>query len=110
VGVAGGINAGTTGTNHSHVFTGGDLGSGSTILVARDSNGTNQFIVGGSGVVQITNSLQLNGSANVLRIVNSQTPASASATGIAGTIAWDTSYIYVCTATNTWKRVAIATW
>jgi hypothetical protein len=110
VGVAGSINAGTTGTNHSHVFTGGDLGSGSTILVARDSNGTNQFIVGGSGVVQITNSLQLNGSANVLRIVNSQTPASASATGTAGTIAWDTSYIYVCTATNTWKRVAIATW
>jgi hypothetical protein len=110
VGVAGSINAGTTGANHSHVFTGGDLGSGSTILVARDSNGTNQFIVGGSGVVQITNSLQLNGSANVLRIVNSQTPASASATGTAGTIAWDSSYIYVCTATNTWKRVAISTW
>jgi hypothetical protein len=110
VGVAGSINAGTTGTNHSHVFTGGDLGSGSTILVARDSNGTNQFIVGGSGVVQITNSLQLNGSANVLRIVNSQTPASASATGTAGTIAWDSSYIYVCTATNTWKRAALSTW
>jgi len=39
-----------------------------------------------------------------------QTPASASATGTAGTIQWDASYIYVCTATNTWKRVAIATW
>ena len=38
------------------------------------------------------------------------TPASASATGTAGTIKWDASYIYVCTATNTWKRVAIATW
>lgn len=37
-------------------------------------------------------------------------PASASATGSQGQIAWDTSYIYVCTATNTWKRVAIATW
>jgi hypothetical protein len=110
VGVAGSINAGTTGTNHSHVFTGGDLGSGSTILAARDSNGTNQFIVGGSGIVQITNSLQLNGSANVLRLVVPQTPASATATGSVGTICWDTSYIYVCTATNTWKRVAIATW
>ena len=40
----------------------------------------------------------------------SSTPASASATGVAGTIAWDSDYIYVCTATNTWKRVAIATW
>lgn len=42
--------------------------------------------------------------------VATQTPASASATGVAGTIAWDASYIYVCTATDTWKRVAIATW
>jgi hypothetical protein len=38
------------------------------------------------------------------------TPASAAATGTAGQIAWDTSYIYVCTATDTWKRVAISTW
>lgn len=37
-------------------------------------------------------------------------PASASATGVAGQIAYDSSYIYVCTATNTWKRAAIATW
>lgn len=39
-----------------------------------------------------------------------KTPASASAAGNAGEIAWDSSYIYVCTATNTWKRAAIATW
>jgi hypothetical protein len=37
-------------------------------------------------------------------------PASATATGTAGDIAWDADYIYVCTATNTWKRVAISTW
>ena len=42
--------------------------------------------------------------------VTTATPASAAATGVAGTIVWDASYIYVCTATNTWKRVAIATW
>lgn len=39
-----------------------------------------------------------------------QTPASAGATGTTGQICWDSSYIYVCTATNTWKRAAIATW
>ena len=39
-----------------------------------------------------------------------KTPATAAATGTAGDIAWDTGYIYVCTATNTWKRIAIATW
>jgi hypothetical protein len=43
-------------------------------------------------------------------ILTPSTPASASATGVAGTIAADTGFIYVCTATNTWKRVAIATW
>ena len=38
------------------------------------------------------------------------TPASAGATGVKGTICWDTSYIYVCVDTNTWLRAAIATW
>ena len=37
-------------------------------------------------------------------------PASATATGTTGEIRIDASYIYICTATNTWKRVAIATW
>ena len=37
-------------------------------------------------------------------------PASASSSGSVGQIAYDANYIYRCTATNTWKRVAIATW
>ena len=37
-------------------------------------------------------------------------PATASSPGITGQIATDANYIYVCTATDTWKRVAIATW
>ena len=42
--------------------------------------------------------------------VSNGTPASATATGTTGEIQWDSNYIYVCTATNTWKRVAINTW
>jgi hypothetical protein len=42
--------------------------------------------------------------------VPSLPPASAAAAGTAGDVAWDAGYIYICTATNTWKRVAIATW
>jgi hypothetical protein len=42
--------------------------------------------------------------------VESGAPANAAATGTVGSITWDTGFIYVCTATNTWKRVAIATW
>lgn len=38
------------------------------------------------------------------------TPASAAATGVAGTIVADANYIYVAVGVDTWKRVAIATW
>jgi hypothetical protein len=31
----------------------------------------------------------------------------ANAAGVAGEICWDSNYIYVCTATNTWKRAAL---
>lgn len=37
------------------------------------------------------------------------TPPSSSSTCITGTAVWDTSYFYVCTATNTWKRSALTT-
>lgn len=37
-------------------------------------------------------------------------PTSATATGTAGQIAADASYLYVCVATNTWRRVALTTW
>jgi len=45
-----------------------------------------------------------------LRVTTTSAPASATATGVAGEFAWDSSYIYICTATNTWKRAAISTW
>lgn len=37
-------------------------------------------------------------------------PASAGATGTAGQIAYESGFLYVCVASNTWQRVAIATW
>lgn len=40
----------------------------------------------------------------------SKTPSSASDTGTAGDICWDADFIYVCIATDTWKRSAISTW
>ncbi len=61
----------------------------------------------------VTGDQSIAGSLNVMSefILSSPTvPASAAAAGVTGTIAWDASYIYVCVATNTWKRAAIATW
>lgn len=37
-------------------------------------------------------------------------PATAGATGTAGAMAYDSTYLYICTATNTWRRIAHATW
>lgn len=37
-------------------------------------------------------------------------PATAADPGIAGNIAFDSSYVYICIATDTWMRASIATW
>ncbi|MBT9156635.1 MAG: hypothetical protein DDT37_01623 [Firmicutes bacterium] len=42
--------------------------------------------------------------------VSGGTPASATAPGGVGEIRWDANFIYVCIATNTWRRAGIAVW
>lgn len=37
-------------------------------------------------------------------------PATATSTGVPGTWAADASWFYVCTAANTWRRAAVASW
>ena len=62
----------------------------------------------GFGTDAPTELLDINSDA--IRIRTAQTPASASAAGQAGEICWDTDYIYVCVAVNTWKRTALSAW
>jgi hypothetical protein len=45
-----------------------------------------------------------------IQVNTAKTPATAGATGTTGQIAWDANYVYVCIATNTWKRSALSTW
>lgn len=45
-----------------------------------------------------------------LRVTVTQTPITAATTCSTGALVWDASYLYVCIATNTWKRAALATW
>ena len=47
---------------------------------------------------------------STMRLATARTPASASAAGNTGEICWSSSYVYVCIATNSWKRSAIAAW
>jgi hypothetical protein len=37
-------------------------------------------------------------------------PATAGATGTAGMIRWASGHLYICTATDTWKRAELLTW
>lgn len=43
-------------------------------------------------------------------VISNTVPANSSSNGIAGSLRYDSSYIYVCVANNTWKRTAISTW
>lgn len=45
-----------------------------------------------------------------IRATESAPPSSATDTGVTGDIQWDANFIYVCVATNSWKRAAIAAW
>lgn len=69
-----------------------------------------QVFVNAQLAIQISNTLVTAFQSDRINVVNSFTPASAAAAGTAGDICWDSSYIYVCVAANTWKRTAIATW
>lgn len=57
-----------------------------------------------------TKELYIHDGTKYIPLITNATPSSASDTGVKGQIAWDSNYIYICTATDTWKRVAIATW
>jgi hypothetical protein len=39
-----------------------------------------------------------------------EVPESATADGTAGQFAFDEDWLYICVATDTWRRVAIAAW
>ena len=65
---------------------------------------------GRSGFLTIVPTAAVDINSDTLRLRTSATPASATASGNAGDIQWDASYVYVCIATNTWRRAAIAVW
>lgn len=62
----------------------------------------------GLGTTSPTAALDVAGDA--LRLRSAKTPASAGAPCNQGEMAWDASYVYVCVATNSWKRSALSSW
>jgi len=37
-------------------------------------------------------------------------PETATSTGVAGQVAYASGFLYVCVATNTWRRTALTSW
>jgi len=78
-----------------------------------NGNGSNTVTLGDDNVTDVYLAEDGTATANIGKIqlaALNTAPSSAAATGTLGEVRWDASYMYVCTATNTWKRSAIATW
>jgi len=78
-------------------------------IYQEDTNAKNYF-AGNTGIGTSTPTAKLDVNSDILRLRTSKTPASSSDTGNTGDICWDSNYIYVCVAPNTWKRAALSSW
>jgi len=76
----------------------------------------NEIVIGANAVGHGTGTTTIGSAATVrsfiLGITNilQGTPASSSASCTSGDVEFDASFIYVCVAANTWKRVGVSTW
>jgi len=108
-----GKNAGANNiTGSANVFLGHLAGineSGSNRLYIENSNTSTPLIYGefDNNLVRINGDLDIAGE---LAVASGIAPASAGDTGTQGEIRWTDDYIYVCVATDTWKRSTISTW
>lgn len=105
------VNAVSTGT--LHVTGAATLDStlaaaGTTVTTLHATGAATLDSTLAAGASTITGLLDVNN--DTVRFRTAKTPASAAATGTAGDHCWDSGFLYVCVSSNTWKRVAIATW
>lgn len=81
----------------SQLPTAANVAGTDRVLVLRDPSGT-------------PSTRTVNVNIFAANLVTGTVPAVANAAGIAGTIRYNDSYIYVCVANNTWKRAELSTW
>jgi hypothetical protein len=99
----------TGGTGEARIYKG--TGDGSFAFYNQAENSRCIINVATDGVLKVRNIGNTDYAvADAQHRLQGTAPASATAAGTAGDIRYDSDYIYICTATNTWKRAAIATW
>lgn len=104
--------------------------AGTSASVTGIGTAASPFVIGFTGVTQIKTSLTVQDtttakmtalgsgtptdplvlSVNVPQVPWQNAPASATADGTKGDVAYDATHLYVCIATNQWVRSALATW
>jgi len=77
---------------------GGDLSTNRTLTVSYGSTSTTACVGNDSRL------------SDARSISYTTVPATSGATGTTGAVARDTNYLYVCVATNTWKRTPLTGW
>lgn len=81
-----------------------------TVLAINNVDNTSDLNKPISTATQNALNNKINGTINTIHLSTPKTPTSSTAIGTTGDICWDSNYIYVCVATDTWKRTEIATW
>jgi hypothetical protein len=87
-----------------------DLASATTTWNVYAGGTAPNYFAGNVGIATTTPTEKLDINSDKIRLRTAKTPASSSDTGNTGDICWDASYLYICTATNTWRRIAHSTW
>ncbi|MBT9169332.1 MAG: hypothetical protein DDT19_02690 [Syntrophomonadaceae bacterium] len=70
----------------------------------------NAIISGNLGIGLTVPTTLLDINSDTLRLRTARTPATAGAAGNTGDICWDANFLYVCVATNVWRRASLAAW
>lgn len=122
--IAIGTSAGAVNQGNNSIALGGGAGSGqvaNSIVINADGStltGSNSGLyinpvrsVDGANVSLSynTSTKEITYSANTF-VSNTYVPGTAGSAGTIGQISFDGSYVYVCVATNTWKRANLSTW
>lgn len=99
-----------TSTDHGTALTFYTTNKSSTAVTKRMTiTPSGNIIIGAnSSGGDTSHALDIEGSSIRIRGIANPAPSSSTANGDAGTICWDTSYLYVCVGTNSWKRVQLS--
>jgi hypothetical protein len=95
----------TNATNRAEILGQKETGANNGKLVLRT-----YLAAVGADVLTLGSNKRATFHGDTVAIATARTPASATATGTAGEICWDSGFVYVCVAANTWRRAALASW